>query len=59
MNIVQQILKGLQRMLEVSLELLEKTRREGFKVIRRNDPRTILTLFGDLKKHQRIPAPLG
>jgi hypothetical protein len=86
MNIVQQILKGFQRMLEVSLELLEKginfqefeeklweimhstgkdilkavpktrdqeiyqekARREGFKVIRRNDPRTILTLFGDL-----------
>jgi hypothetical protein len=46
-------------MLEVSLELLEKARREGFKVIRRNDPRTILTLFGDLKKHRRIPAPPG
>jgi hypothetical protein len=80
------ILKGLQKTLEASLELLEKginsqkfddrlweimpstgkdisrvalkvrsqeiyqekARREGFKVIRRNDPRTILTLFGDL-----------
>ncbi|BER91648.1 UPF0236 family transposase-like protein [Atrimonas thermophila] len=37
----------------------EKAQREGFTVIRRNDPRTILTLFGDLKKHRRIPAPPG
>ena len=103
MDMLQQILKGFQRILECSLHFLEKGMdfqefeeklwetmnsvgkdilrvvlkvrdeeihrerdRNAFQVVRRSDPRTILTLFGDVtlrknllqaRRHQRIPAP--
>ena len=101
MDMVQQILKGFQRILGFSLHFLEKGMdfqefeerlwetmnsvdilrvvleakdeeihrkrdRNAFQVVRRSDPRTILTLFGDVtyrknllqvRRHQRIPAP--
>jgi len=100
-DIVQQIFKGCQRILELSLHFLEKRMnfqefeerlwetmngvgrlrvvleakdeeihrerdRTSFQVVRKNDQRTILTLFGDVtsrkdllqaQRHQRIPAP--
>jgi len=103
MDMVQQILKGFQRILGLSLHFLEKGMdfqefeerlwetmnsvgkdilrvvleakdeeihrerdRTSFQVVRRSDPRTILTLFGDVtlrknllpkEEHPRVPVP--
>jgi len=57
----------LRVVLEAKDEEIHRERdRTSFQVVRRSDPRTILTLFGDVtsrenllqaQRHQRIPAP--
>jgi len=59
--------RRLRVVLEAKDEEIHRERdRTSFQVVRRSDPRTILTLFGDVtlrknllqaRRHQRIPAP--